>query len=57
LPVPAVRAQARIAGFAIMYANATQTAPFATMNLRVAEEGLVIQDDKNGLRGVYVKPR
>lgn len=56
LPVPAIRAQARIAGFVVTNWKAMRAAPFASITLRVADEGLVIQEDNSGLRGVYVKP-
>lgn len=55
LNLPAERAQARIAGFAIVNPQSIQAVPFKTLKLRQEKGGLVVDDKAIGVRGVYVK--
>jgi hypothetical protein len=49
------RAQARLVGFALTNLDAVRSASFASLTLRVAPKGLVIDDDASGLHGTYAK--
>lgn len=56
LPVPAARAQARIAGFAPDSTAWFRTPGFKSMQLKVEPKGLAIVSSEDGLSGTYVKP-
>lgn len=57
IEVPAERAKARVAGFAVTNPMAIQPAPFKSLTLIRQKGNLVIADESFGLRGRYQKQR
>ena len=55
LVIPPERAKARIAAFALDNPRDAQIAPFEKMQLQIETQGLLIDDQTTGIRGLYTK--
>lgn len=55
LVIPPERAKARIAAFALDNPRDARIAPFEKMQLQIETEGLLLDDQTTGIRGLYTK--